>query len=160
MYLFDTSFQNGACVKLNKYRKEGYTDFVNPDPSKYSWNVIRSEFDEMIMRRAQELGAQVFENTRVTAVNFAEDAEDKPISVKWTRKNGTAREDGETSFDYLIDASGRAGIMSTKYHKDRIMNPGFKNNAVWGYWRGGNKYAPGTQKENVPFFEALTGKSF
>jgi len=151
--------KNGACVKLNKYKKEGYTNFVDPDPTKHSWNVIRSEFDEMIMRRSQELGANVFENTRVTGVNFAEDAEDKPISVNWTRKNGTAREDGETTFDYLIDASGRAGIISTKYHKDRIMNPGFKNNAVWGYWRGGNKYAPGTSKENVPFFEAMTDES-
>jgi flavin-dependent dehydrogenase len=149
----------GACVKLNKYKKEGYTNFVHPDPTKFSWNVVRSEFDEMIMRRAQELGAQVYENTRVTAIEFEEGADDKPISVSWTRKNGTERETGTTSFDWLIDASGRAGLMSTKYHKDRIMNPGFKNNAVWGYWRGGNKYAPGSDRENVPFFEAMTDES-
>jgi len=154
----DHGFQikNGAAVKLNKYKKEGYTNFVEPDPSKFSWNVIRSEFDYMVMQQAEALGANVYQNTRVTGITFSETEPERPVSVTWSRKVGDVKEEGETTFDYLIDASGRAGIMSTKYHKDRIMNPGFKNNAVWGYWRGGNKYAPGTPKENAPFFEAMT----
>lgn len=40
-----------------------------------------------------------------------------PVSATWTRKkDGTS---GVIKFDYIVDASGRAGIMSTKYLKHR-----------------------------------------
>lgn len=65
--------------------------------------------------------------------------------------------DGTIRFDYLVDASGRAGIMSAKYLKNRDYNPVLKNIAYWGYWKGTSPYAPGTERENTPFFETLRG---
>lgn len=48
--------------------------------------------------------------------------------------------------------------MSTRYMKgNRRINQSLKNVAVWGYWVGGGAYAPGTNKENAPWFESLTG---
>jgi flavine halogenase len=65
---------------------------------------------------------------------------------------------GTTTFDYLIDATGRAGIMSTKYLKNRHFNVSLKNVAIWGYWNNVDSYGVGTNRQGAPWFEALTGK--
>lgn len=81
----------------------------------------------------------------------------RPVSAAWTRKDGST---GNIQFDYLVDASGRQGLVSTKYLKNRKFNQSLKNVATWGYWEGAKQYAIGTERENQPFFEALTGKCF
>ena len=78
----------------------------------------------------------------------------RPVSACWKRKDGAT---GSIKFDYLVDASGRAGVVSTKYYKNRKYNQGLKNVAQWGYWSGNGVYAEGTARHNQPFFEALTG---
>lgn len=45
--------------------------------------------------------------------------------------------------------------MSTRYLKNRTFNKTLRNVAVWGYWTGTSRYAPGTTRENAPWFEAL-----
>lgn len=74
---------------------------------------VRSEFDELLLRHAEESGAKVFEETKVTEIKFAdnEGADLRPIGAVYTKRGGQT---GEISFDYLVDASGKNGIMSTK----------------------------------------------
>lgn len=78
-----------------------------------------------------------------------------PLSATWTRKDGSF---GTIKLDYIVDASGRAGLVSTKYLKNRSFNQGLKNIASWGYWKGSGVYAAGTFKEGSPYFEALKGE--
>ena len=78
----------------------------------------------------------------------------RPTSATYERTDGTK---GTISFDYLVDASGRAGVVATKYLRNRRMNESLKNIACWSYWKGGGVYMPGTNRENAPYFEALTG---
>lgn len=59
-----------------------------------------------------------------------------------------------------MDASGRHGILGTKYLKNRKFNDNFKNAALWAYWKSDNVYGPGTHMEGAPYFEALDGKVF
>lgn len=73
--------------------------------------------------------------------------------------DGTSSITGTTSFDYLIDATGRAGIMSTKYLKNRHFNVSLKNVAIWGYWVDVGSYGVGTKRQGAPWFEALIGKA-
>lgn len=80
---------------------------------------------------------------------------ERPVSAEWQAKNGTQ---GTIAFDYLVDASGRDGIISTKYLKNRVFTQTLKNIAQWGYWTGGGVYGVGTWKEGSPIFEALTGQ--
>lgn len=47
--------------------------------------------------------------------------------------------------------------MSTKYLKNRQMNSTLQNLAVWGYWKDGKPYMPGTERENAVWSESLTG---
>ncbi|KAL1745323.1 hypothetical protein HDZ31DRAFT_63250 [Schizophyllum fasciatum] len=155
--------KRGAAVKLHQNKREGYTDFCKPNPDNWSWNVVRSEFDEVLLRHAASCGAKVYEGIRVDALLFSSPVDhDKlqaahPIAAQWTRP--ADKTNGVISFDWLIDASGRNGIMSTKYLKSRTFNPNLKNTAQWGYWRGGGTYMPGTDRHNAPFFEALTDES-
>ncbi|KAJ7681861.1 putative halogenase, partial [Mycena polygramma] len=148
--------QSGPAVKLNQYKREGYTDFISPDPNKAAWNVVRSEFDEILLRHSAESGACVCEGVQVTAINFSCDDPNQPVSVTWKSDLGSQ---GQVRFKYLVDASGRNGIMSTKYLKNRKFNQALRNIAFWGHWAGAGMYAPGTRRENAPYFEALTDET-
>jgi flavin-dependent dehydrogenase len=51
---------------------------------------------------------------------------------------------GEIAFDYLIDASGRTGVMA-KYLQNRKYHKIFQNVAIWGYWQGADRMATGRE---------------
>jgi flavin-dependent dehydrogenase len=68
---------------------------------------------------------------KVTEIGFDGD---RPISARWAA-TGDRSDTGEINFDFLVDASGRGGVMATKYLKNRRYQEAFKNIAVWSYWR-------------------------
>ncbi|KAJ7116117.1 putative halogenase [Mycena crocata] len=141
----------GAAVKLNQHKREGYTDFIATSPDNGSWNVVRSEFDELLLRHAGRNGVTVCEGVKVKSLIF----DDKtPVSAEYETNEGV---EGTISFDYLVDASGKNGIMSTKYLKNRHFNKSLRNVACWGYWKGTSMYAPVGQSDrnNAPWFEAM-----
>lgn len=119
---------------------------------------MRSEFDEILFRHSSKNGAKVFDGVKVTSISFEDDSnpmKSRPIRASYIRKaDGLS---GEISFKYIIDASGRIGLLSTKYLKNRIYNKSLKNIAWWGYWSGVTPYGLGTEREGNPFFEALIG---
>ncbi|PYI01220.1 radH flavin-dependent halogenase [Aspergillus sclerotiicarbonarius CBS 121057] len=149
--------KNGTAFKLNN-QKEAYTDFIlEPGADTFLWNVVRSECDELMFKHAAKSGAKAFDGVRVTSIEFASTKEaatnpGRPVSASWKAKDGST---GSIEFDYLVDASGRAGITSTKYLKNRTFNNYLKNVASWGYWRGATPYGVGTPVEGQPYFEAL-----
>ncbi|KAF7983855.1 hypothetical protein HWV62_18176 [Athelia sp. TMB] len=148
----------GAAAKFSQFKKEGYTDFTAMGKENYSWNVIRSEFDELLLNHARECGVQVFELTKVNSITYAEGT-GKPKSANWTHtpSGDVSPTMGATSFDYIVDATGRMGLISTGHLKNRKFNESLKNIAIWAYWTGTGKYGVGTDRENAPWFEALSG---
>lgn len=142
----------------------------------------------MLLNHSRSCGAAVYERTKVLSIDFDPESKEPisvtwsytpppglpspPASPTTSTKAGfwdeippapvTASDDthvtGTTSFDYLVDATGRAGIMSLKYLNNRHFNASLKNTAIWGYWRGVETYGKGTAREGAPWFEALTGK--
>ena len=118
-----------------------------------------------MFRHAGKCGAHIFDGVRVDSINF-EPYEDqhptdpkvampgRPVSAAWSRKDGSS---GTVQFEYLVDASGRQGIMSTKYLKNRKFNEGLKNIAAWGYWMNSAPFREGTARENQPYFQGMTG---
>jgi len=70
----------------------------------------------MLLRHAEESGAQVFEETEVTDIKFEETkgAGERPTMAYYSRKKGGT---GQIRFEYLVDASGKNGIMTTKVSK-------------------------------------------
>jgi len=125
-----------------------------------AWNVVRSEFDHLLLDHASSLGAKVYENTKVLSLEFDENS--RPVSAAYTCHSSDTEDavNGTISFNYLVDATGRAGLMSTKYLKNRNFTESLKNIAVWGYWTGVGSYGEGTARAGAPWFEALTGTDF
>jgi flavin-dependent dehydrogenase len=108
----------------------------------YSFQVIRSEFDHMLLEHAKSQGVKVFENTEIRSLTF--DGE-QPKSATWVQKMADGEKvSGEISFDYLVDASGRTGVMAMRYLKNRHYHEAFQNVAIWGYWKGAGRmeFAP------------------
>lgn len=109
----------------------------------------------MLLDHVTSCGAKVFEQTSVKSFGFSATESSRPVTAEWLRAA-----DGETgviSFDYLVDASGRSGLMSTKYLRNRHFNASLKNIALWGYWTGVGTYGTNTSREGAPWFEALRG---
>lgn len=116
---------------------------------------------------ATKEGAKTFQGVKVDAVEFKPSPHfpvderianpGEAVSASWSRKEDGAS--GTIKFKYIVDASGRNGVISTKYLKNRKFNQALKNQASWGYWKGSKTYAPGTPQEGSPFFEALTDQS-
>jgi flavine halogenase len=77
----------------------------------------------------------------------------RPRSAQWSSKG----ELGTISFDYMVDCSGRQGIMSTKVLQNRHHNQALKNVATWSYWTGkSGVYGRGTRREGAIYIEGLT----
>ncbi|RDA89342.1 hypothetical protein CP532_6187 [Ophiocordyceps camponoti-leonardi (nom. inval.)] len=157
-----------SMIKLTSHR---VTDFIAAGgPDSYAWNFVRSESDDLLFRHAKVCGAHTFDETKVETIEFERGAADddgdqdgaildrgrRPVSATWSRKEGSS---GTIAFDYLIDASGRNGILSTKFLKSRSFNRGLKNVASWAYWKSDNLYGEGTPQEGLPYFEALQDAS-
>ncbi|KAF3931358.1 hypothetical protein ABW20_dc0108032 [Dactylellina cionopaga] len=164
--------KNGAVFRLAQTQPDAYTDFLEENgPNGYAWNLIRSESDDLLFRHAGTCGAHIFDETKVQDIKFDESYKEtkpelsensngvlnsaRPVSANWARRDGTT---GSITFDYLVDASGRRGILSTKYLKNRKFNDTLKNAANWGYWRTDAVYGAGTRKGS-PYFEALDDTS-
>lgn len=98
----------------------------------YSFQVVRSEFDQLMLEHAKSQGVRVFEGTEIRSLSFDGD---RPRSATWSQVVGGS-DTGEISFDYLVDASGRAGVIAMHYLKNRRYHNAFQNVAIWGYWTG------------------------
>ncbi|KAK1230493.1 hypothetical protein PQX77_006421 [Marasmius sp. AFHP31] len=160
------TYKPGGAIKFNHQKKEGYTDFVAIGQENSSWNVVRSEFDDLLLNHARSCGVFVYEQTKITSLSFSEDDPTRPVSASWVQSsasdhtgNDLKPASGIIEFNYLIDTSGRAGIMSTKYLKNRHFNQSLKNIAVWGYWKNVGSYGLGTTRAGSPYFEALKDES-
>jgi flavin-dependent dehydrogenase len=106
----------------------------------YSFQVVRSEFDHLLLEHARSQGVKVFEGTEVRSLSFDGN---RPRSASWSQVVGGS-DTGELSFDYLVDASGRTGVIAMHYLKNRRYHNAFQNVAIWGYWTGAGRmsFAP------------------
>lgn len=144
--------KHGGYFTLKDGAPPGHIDFRKVSVHQHSYQVIRSEFDQLLLQYAAEMGAQVFEETAVTGVVFEGD---QPVRAHWQQAGGVT---GEIAFDYVIDASGLSGLLATKELHNRRFQPAFANVAVGSYWRDYTPYvAPdGTPQGGHFFMEALS----
>ncbi len=97
-------------------------------PSSTTWQVLRSEFDLMLLDNARRKGATVREGIRVR--DLIRDGDGRTIGVR-TGDNGGA---SEFFAPVTIDASGRDALAQTK-NQWRIRDPGLNKIALWTYYR-------------------------
>lgn len=106
----------------------------------FAWQVVRSEFDQILLEHARSQGVHVFEGVTVNDIEFSGD---RPVSARWSVKQNDGGGQGRISFDFLVDASGRGGVLATRYLKSRRFHDVFRNVACWTYWDGARKLEKG-----------------
>jgi flavin-dependent dehydrogenase len=107
----------------------------------YSFQVVRSEFDKILLDHAKTEGVKVHEGVQADRLDIQDG---RPRKATWSRGRG-GETTGEIAFDYLIDASGRAGLMTFQHLRSRQYHKAFQNVAIWGYWRNTNLLSDGYQ---------------
>jgi flavin-dependent dehydrogenase len=99
-----------------------------PHECSQTWQVVRSEFDHMLLANAREHGVSVSEGVRVRDVLF-----------EGERAVGVRVEDGDGTRDVrarvVVDASGQTGLLMNKLGL-RLWDPLLDKGAIWTYWQG------------------------
>jgi flavin-dependent dehydrogenase len=100
-----------------------------PHECSQTWQVLRSEFDQLMLQNAQEHGVEVHQGVRVLDVIFNGN---RAVAVEIQDENGTR---GTVRADVIVDASGQSSLIMNKL-KLREWDPVLKKAALWTYFEG------------------------
>jgi len=100
-----------------------------PHECSQTWQVARSEFDQMMLDNAREHGVTVHEGVRVLDVVFENQ---RAVGVTLRDEDGTRR---EVRAKVVVDASGQAGLIQNRLRL-RVWDPVLNKGAIWTYWEG------------------------
>lgn len=103
-----------------------------PHESSQTWQVLRSEFDQMMLDNAREQGVTVHEGAHVTEVLFDGD---RARGIRVKLEDGTIR---EVLGDVVVDASGQSTMIMDRFNL-RVWDPDLKKAALWTYWKGAQR---------------------
>lgn len=98
-----------------------------PHECSQTWQVLRSEFDKLMLDNAREHGVDVHEGVRVLDVLFQGQ---QAVGVKIQEEDGRQR---EVHARVVIDASGQSAILASRF-KTRVVDPVLKKGALWTYF--------------------------
>jgi halogenation protein CepH len=114
-------------------QREPWSFWFREDPGgrPYAFQVVRAEFDYILLRNARDHGADVREEHAVTSVDTS-----GPTPVVHVR----AHDGAETRLAprFLVDASGQSALIG-RAHDYRRFDDFFKNLAVFGYFRNAER---------------------
>jgi flavin-dependent dehydrogenase len=100
-----------------------------PHECSQTWQVVRSEFDLMMLNNAREHGVEAHEGVRVLEVLFDGD---RAVGVRVQGADGVPR---EVRARVVVDASGQSTFLQNRF-KLRQWDPVLNKGAVWTYWKG------------------------
>ncbi|MDZ4405714.1 NAD(P)/FAD-dependent oxidoreductase [Prosthecobacter sp.] len=108
-------------TRLN-FSQGSFTEFPE------SIQVERAKFDDILLRHAEELGAEVREEALVTEHRIEKDR----VTIKFRTKDGSEH---EAQAAFLVDASGLTNFTANR-EKLRDYYPGHKKIAIFGHYSG------------------------
>jgi flavin-dependent dehydrogenase len=100
-----------------------------PHECSQTWQVVRSEWDLMMLQNAREQGVMAHEGTRVLEVLFDGD---QAVGVRVQKEDGSQR---EVRAKVVVDASGQSAMLQNRF-KLRVWDPVLNKGAIWTYWEG------------------------
>lgn len=114
-----------------------------------AYQVRRSEFDEILIRRAAECGVDVREGCRAREVILPDAAHpETPVSVT-VEHSQSARQ--TWSAPWLIDASGRDTLLGTQLGQ-KLRNARHNSAAMYGHFRGAHRDPDCHRAGNIAIF--------
>lgn len=106
-----------------------------PPAVPYAWQVTRWEFDELLLRNAQRLGATVREGHRVKGA--VRDEAGAVIGVEVVGPDGETRRIGAR---LTVDATGREALLA-RTRRDKARIAGLDKTAIFTQVRGGRRHS-------------------
>jgi flavin-dependent dehydrogenase len=107
-----------------------------PHECSQTWQVVRSEFDKLMLDNAREHGVDVHEGVRVVDVLFDPStslrAGGRAVGITIQEEGGKRR---DVRARVVVDASGQAGLVQNRLRL-RIWDPVLNKGAIWTYWEG------------------------
>jgi flavin-dependent dehydrogenase len=103
-----------------------------PHESSRTWQVLRQEFDMMMLDNAREHGVDVHEGVRVLEVLFEEG---RAVGVRAVDESGSVR---EIRCQVVVDAAGQSCVIQDRLGL-REWDPVLKKAAIWTYWQGARR---------------------
>src|ERR1041384_2559573 len=100
-----------------------------PHECSQTWQVVRSQFDLLMLNNAREHGVEAHEGVRVLEVLFEGD---RAVGVKIKDADGARR---DVRAQGVVDATGQAAMLQNRF-KLRRWDPVLNKGAIWTYWRG------------------------
>ena len=122
----------------------------NPHECSQTWQVLRSEFDHLLLHNAREHGVDVREETRVMDVAFDGD---RQTGVTVRAKDGTEE---TVAPRVVVDATGQSSVIANRL-KLRKGDPKLRKATVWSYFKGA-KREPGKLDEGATLVLQLAQK--
>ena len=102
----------------------------DPHERSVTWQVLRSEFDQMMLDNAREKGAEVVQGAHVHRVHFEGD---RATGVQVKYRNGRAR---DLSAKVVVDATGRSTLISRRLNI-KTEEPLLRKASLYTHFRGG-----------------------
>ncbi len=99
-----------------------------PHECSQTWQVVRSEFDKMMLDNAREHGVAAHEGVHVLDVIFEGE---RAVGVRIQDASGRR----EVRASVVVDASGQAALLQNRF-KLRLWDPVLNKGAIWTYWEG------------------------
>src|SRR6476661_3247667 len=99
-----------------------------PHECSQTWQVVRSQFDLMMLQNAQEQGVEAHQGTRVLEVLFDGD---RAVGVRIQNAEGAVT---EVRAKVVVDASGQSAMLMNRF-KLRLWDPILNKGAIWTYWK-------------------------
>jgi flavin-dependent dehydrogenase len=127
-----------------------------PHECSQTWQVVRSEFDQMMLDNAREHGVDAHDGVHVVEVLFEADRAERG---QGNRAVGVAiKQDGqrrEIRAKVVVDASGQAAMLMNRM-KLRLWDPVLNKGAIWTYWE--NAYRDTGRDEGATMVIQTPGK--
>ncbi len=109
-----------------------------------AYQVKRAEFDEILIRNAENKGVEVYEGCRAKTVDFLTD---NSVAVRAMHDDG---HESEWHARFLVDASGRDTFLSNKF-QIKHRNPKHNSSAIYGHFANAKRH-DGMAEGNITIF--------
>ena len=117
-----------------------FFDEMNPHECSVTWQVVRSEFDQMMLENARAHGAEVWEQTNVVDVVLEKsDTDDLPRATGVIVESGD--DDGQPrkiAAKVVVDATGTSTMLAKRLGI-RSTDPALKKASYFAHYKGGRR---------------------
>lgn len=129
---FVKKFSVQFVTDVGKVSAPFFFDEHKPHECSQTWQVLRSEFDQMMLENAREQGVEAHEGVRVLEVLFENQ---RAVGVKISRENGPEE---EVRAPVIVDASGQSTMLVSRLQL-REWDKDLRKAALWTYWENAER---------------------